>query len=140
MPDAPIGLVDSTPPDMLTGRSPSSCGGAVLDQLPALALGSAKPRFSSHIGSNQQNGTYISTHVDLAARVGDAGLLRRRRRRSRAPARGQDGVAAGEHGRLAAHGGAVHPGGRTGGRAASAAASSASTIAQAPSDDGHVSA
>src|SRR3954465_12187447 len=60
MPEAPMGLVDRTPPDMLTGRSPSSSvTPASVSFQPSPS--SAKPGFSSHIGSYQENGTYIST-------------------------------------------------------------------------------
>ncbi len=60
MPEAPMGLVESTPPDMLTGRSPSSAvTPASVSFQPSPS--SAKPRFSSHMGSYQENGTYIST-------------------------------------------------------------------------------
>ena len=56
MPEAPIGLVDSTPPDGFHGRSPS------IDVTPSWVScqpvpSSAKPRFSSHIGSYHENGT-----------------------------------------------------------------------------------
>ncbi|CAM5617573.1 hypothetical protein SMICM304S_11482 [Streptomyces microflavus] len=60
MPDAPMGLVDSTPPEGLTGRSPSSSvTPASVSFQPSPSP--AKPRFSSHIGSYQEKGTYIST-------------------------------------------------------------------------------
>ena len=56
IPEAPIGFEDSTPPDMLTGSWP------FIDVLPSWTIfqpvpSSAKPRFSIHIGSNQENGT-----------------------------------------------------------------------------------
>src|SRR5688572_3416423 len=60
MPDAPIGLDESTPPDMLIGRSPSSAV-APSSTMRQPSPDSANPRFSSHIGSNHENGTYIST-------------------------------------------------------------------------------
>ena len=56
MPDAPIGLDDSTPPDGLTGsRPPIAVSPASVSFQPSPS--GAKPRFSSHIGSNQENGT-----------------------------------------------------------------------------------
>ena len=60
MPEAPIGFVQSTPPDGFTGRwAPNFCSprSTILQPWPT----SQKPRFSSHIGSNHANGTYIST-------------------------------------------------------------------------------
>jgi len=56
IPEAPIGLDESTPPDMLMGRSPVSSvvpSWTIFQPVPS----SAKPRFSSHIGSNQLKGT-----------------------------------------------------------------------------------
>jgi len=56
MPDAPIGLEDSTPPLALTGSWPSmAVSPASVSRHPVPS--SANPRFSSHIGSNQENGT-----------------------------------------------------------------------------------
>ena len=56
MPDAPIGLDDSTPPDGLTGnRPPIAVSPASVSFQPSPS--GAKPRFSNHIGSNQENGT-----------------------------------------------------------------------------------
>ena len=60
MPLAPIGFDESTPPDMFTGRSPSSWVTPSSTYFHPSPLG-AKWRFSSHIGSNHENGTYIST-------------------------------------------------------------------------------
>ncbi len=55
-----MGLDDRTPPDMFTGRSPSSS--VTPDSVSFQPSPSAaKPRFSSHMGSYQENGTYIST-------------------------------------------------------------------------------
>src|SRR5690606_31421125 len=56
MPEAPIGLDDSTPPELLTGISPSI---AVAPDSVSFqpSPDSAKPRDSSHIGSNHENGT-----------------------------------------------------------------------------------
>lgn len=55
-----MGLVESTPPEGFTGRSPSSS--VAPDSVSFQPSPSAaKPRFSSHIGSYQENGTYIST-------------------------------------------------------------------------------
>jgi hypothetical protein len=55
-PDAPIGLEESTPPDGFTGSLPPiSVSPASVSRHPSPAA--AKPRFSSHIGSYQENGT-----------------------------------------------------------------------------------
>ena len=56
MPDAPIGFDESTPPDMLTGKSPPSSVAPDVGHLPALALGQIRWP-SSHIGSYHENGT-----------------------------------------------------------------------------------
>ena len=56
MPDAPIGSDDSTPPEQLTGMSPS-IEVAPLSVSFQPAPTSANPRFSIHIGSYQLNGT-----------------------------------------------------------------------------------
>ena len=56
MPDAPIGFDDSTPPEQLTGRSPS-IEVAPLSVIFQPSPISANPRFSIHIGSYQLNGT-----------------------------------------------------------------------------------
>ena len=56
MPEAPIGLDDSTPPEQLTGSTPSRAvppDSVSFQPSPS----AAKPRFSSHIGSNHENGT-----------------------------------------------------------------------------------
>ncbi len=56
MPDAPMGFDDSTPPDALNGmRPPIAVSPASVSFQPWPS--GAKPRFSSHIGSNQENGT-----------------------------------------------------------------------------------
>src|ERR1700679_962617 len=58
-PDAPIGFDDSPPPDMLSGfRPPISVSPASVSFQPSPSA--ANPRFSSHIGSNPENGTYTS--------------------------------------------------------------------------------
>ena len=55
-PDAPIGLELSTPPDGLTGsRPPMAVSPASVSRQPW--PGAAKPRFSSYMGSYQENGT-----------------------------------------------------------------------------------
>ena len=51
--------------DMFTGRSPSSWVTPSSTIFQPSPLG-ANPRFSSHIGSNQENGTYISTQSTSA--------------------------------------------------------------------------
>src|SRR2546426_3000074 len=59
MPDAQIGFDDSTPPDGFQGMSPA--GAVAPDSVSFHPSPSAqKPRFSSHIGSYQENGTYTS--------------------------------------------------------------------------------
>ena len=51
-----MGLLDSTPPDMLTGRSPPiSVTPSSVSFQPS--PGPANPRLSSHMGSNHENGT-----------------------------------------------------------------------------------
>src|SRR4051812_33972946 len=59
MPLAPIGFDESTPPDGFHGMSPS---GAVAP--PSVSFhpspSAQNPRFSSHIGSYHENGTYTS--------------------------------------------------------------------------------
>ena len=60
IPEAPMGFVESTPPDMFTGRPPSSSVAPDSVRFQP-SPSSAKPRFSSHIGSYHQNGTRIST-------------------------------------------------------------------------------
>ena len=56
MPEAPIGLDDSTPPDALTGSFPPiAVSPASVSFQPSPSA--ANPRFSNHIGSNQENGT-----------------------------------------------------------------------------------
>src|SRR5436190_4061647 len=59
MPDAPIGFDDSTPPDGFQGMSPS---GAVAPASVSFhpSPSAQNPRFSSHIGSYHENGTYTS--------------------------------------------------------------------------------
>ncbi|CKU02370.1 Uncharacterised protein [Mycobacterium tuberculosis] len=55
-PDAPIGLADSTPPEGFTGsRPPIAVSPASVSFQPSPSR--ANPRFSNHIGSNQENGT-----------------------------------------------------------------------------------
>ena len=55
-PEAPIGFDDRTPPEGLTGSFPPiAVSPAAVSRQPS--PGAAKPRFSSHIGSNQENGT-----------------------------------------------------------------------------------
>ena len=56
MPEAPMGLEDSTPPEAFHGMSPSK---AVAPDSVSFhpSPRSQKPRFSSHIGSYQLNGT-----------------------------------------------------------------------------------
>src|SRR5436305_14820915 len=59
MPDAPIEFDESTPPDMFHGMSPS--GPVAPSSVSFQPSPSAQnPRFSSHIGSYHENGTYTS--------------------------------------------------------------------------------
>ena len=67
IPDAPIGLLDSTPPEQLTGRSPPSSAVAPDSTMRQPSPTEAKPRLSNHIGSYHENGTYIST-ASISAR------------------------------------------------------------------------
>src|SRR3954447_6822715 len=59
MPDAPIGFDESTPPEGFHGMSPS---GAVAPASVSFhpSPSAQKPRFSNHIGSYHENGTYTS--------------------------------------------------------------------------------
>ena len=57
MPEAPIGLEDSTPPEQFHGMSPPSMEVAPASVSFQPSPSSQKPRFSSHIGSYQLNGT-----------------------------------------------------------------------------------
>ena len=56
MPDAPIGFGRQDATGRIDRNPSADRGLAGLGELPALPSG-AKPRFSSHIGSNQENGT-----------------------------------------------------------------------------------
>ena len=56
IPEAPMGLDDSTPPDGFQGMSPSICVAPSSTRVQPLPS-SAKPRFSSHMGSYHENGT-----------------------------------------------------------------------------------
>ena len=132
-----MGFDDSTPPDMFTGRSPSSWVTPSSTYFQPSPLGRSA-RFSSHIGSNQENGTYISTQSTSRARVGDAGLLvdvggALAAARAGAPCRGSADIVGSE--RIAVP--LIHA---TGPGRASATSSLASTMAQAPSELGQVSA
>ncbi len=59
MPDAPIGLLESTPPDGFTGNEPVSSV-APLSVIFQPSPRSARSWPSSHIGSYHENGTYSS--------------------------------------------------------------------------------
>ena len=107
IPEAPIGFVDSTPPLMLTGRSPSSCGGAVLGHPPALPGVGEEQVLHPHRLEPGERHVDLGA-VDLAAWVGDAGLPVDVLGAQRA-AEGQHRVAVGGHRRLRAHGRAVEP-------------------------------
>jgi hypothetical protein len=135
MPEAPIGFDERTPPLMFTGRSPSiSVTPSSTSRQPS--PGSAKPRFSSHIGSNQENGTYISTQsmscrglVTPACRYASAAASR--------PARGSTGSRSADMvGSLRMAVPWTHATGRLG----RTVRSLPRTRAQAPSDEGQVSA
>ena len=136
MPDAPIGFDESTPPDGFHGMSPS---GAVAPASVSFqpSPSAQNPRFSSHIGSYHENGTYTSAQSKSLRGIGDAGLRVHVLRAVLAGLRVHL-IAAGEHRRLAAHRHAVDPRDRAR-RDASATFSLPITIAIAPSDDGHTS-
>ena len=136
MPDAPIGFDDSTPPDGFHGMSPS---GAVAPASVSFqpSPSAQNPRFSSHIGSYHENGTYTSAQSKSLRGIGDAGLRVHVLRAVLAGLRVHL-VAPGEHRRLAAHRHAVDPRDRTL-ATASATFSLPSTIAIAPSELGHTS-
>ena len=58
MPEAPMGLDDSTPPEQFQGMSPPSIMEVAPSSVSFQPSPSAqKPRFSSHMGSYQLNGT-----------------------------------------------------------------------------------
>src|SRR3954463_6068264 len=135
MPEAPIGLVDSTPPDMLTGRSPSSSvTPASVSFQPSPS--SAKPRFSSHMGSYQENGTYISP-ASMSRRGSAIPACRYTSAAQSLPACGDTAsLPAKSVGPLRG----APPRTQAGGPGARAApARSVSTMAQAPSEEGQVS-
>src|SRR3984957_8745375 len=60
MPEAPMGFDDSTPPEQFHGMSPPSRAVAPESVSFHPSPSSAKPRFSSHIGSYHEKGTYTS--------------------------------------------------------------------------------
>ncbi len=57
MPEAPMGFDDSTPPEQFQGMSPPSRAVAPASVSFQPSPWSAKPRFSSHMGSYQLKGT-----------------------------------------------------------------------------------
>src|SRR5258706_12188803 len=59
MPDEPIGFELSTPPDGFHGMSPVGAVAPASVSFPPSPSGQ-NPRFSSHIGSYHENGTYTS--------------------------------------------------------------------------------
>src|SRR4029079_9791243 len=69
MPEAPIGLDDSTPPEALNGIRPVIAVSPASVSFQPSPSG-AKPRLSNHIGSYHENGTYTS-----AASISSIGLL-----------------------------------------------------------------
>src|ERR1700752_3049335 len=69
IPDAPIGLDDSTPPEALNGIRPVIAVSPASVSFQPSPSG-AKPRLSNHIGSYHENGTYTS-----AASISSIGLL-----------------------------------------------------------------
>src|SRR5437763_13845385 len=135
VPDAPIGFDDSTPPLMFTGRSPS------MRVTPSSTMrhpspGPAKRRFSNHMGSNHENGTYISTQsIWLRGSVMPA--WRYTSLAHWMPPRGNTGSRPAD---IVGSDRIAVPCTHAGGRLPDNASSAASTIAHAPSDDGHVSA
>ena len=136
MPEAPMGFDDSTPPDMFTGRSPSSSVAPSSVSFQPSPLGRSRGSRATSARTSE-NGTYISTQSISAQRVGDAGLRVDVGRRSRAALR-RHRVAPGERARLGAHGVGRDPRRRLR-RRPSPTSSLPSTMAQAPSDDGQVS-
>jgi hypothetical protein len=134
-PDAPIGLEESTPPDGLTGSRPPMA--VVPDSVSCHPVpGSANPRFSSHIGSNHEKGTYISaTSTSLNGSVMPA--ARHSAAAASTPARGFTGsFPANIVGSVRIAVARIHA---TGPGARAAASASPMTTAQAPSEDGQVS-
>src|SRR5215469_16808400 len=134
-PDAPMGFEHSTPPEGLTGISPPiSVSPASVSWQPR--PGGAKPRFSSHIGSNQENGTYISaTSISSIGREMPA--FAHSAAAPSAPARGLTwSLPENIVGSVRIDVALIQA---TGPDEASAAAGSPITTAHAPSDDGHVS-
>ncbi len=110
IPLAPMGLVDSTPPLMFTGRRPVISVSPLSVIFQPSPLG-AKPRFSSHIGSNQLNGTYISTQsISSTGEVIPA--LRHRSAAQASPAPGLTVSRPANVVGSTAHRGGVHPGHR----------------------------
>src|SRR5262245_2030628 len=138
MPDAPMGLELSTPPDGLNGIRPDIAVSPASVSFQPSPSG-AKPRLSNHIGSYQENGTYTS-----AASISSMGLL--------IPAAFHSAAAASRlacgftwsrpayaNGSVRSDVAWIHATGWPSATRASAAASSPITIAAAPSDEGHVS-
>ena len=138
MPEAPIGFDDSTPPEQFQGMSPPSRDVAPASVSFHPSPSGANPRFSNHMGSYQLKGTYTSaTSISRRGSVMPAWRVDVGRA---VPARlGVHLVAPGEHGGLRAHGHAVDPGRRQRPTRRRPRRSEASTIAAAPSEDGHVS-
>src|ERR1700730_13399513 len=138
MPDAPVVFNDNPPPDGLKGmRPPIAVSPASVSFQPSPS--GAKPRFSSHIGSNHQNGAWTS-----ATAISSIGLVIPAAFHSAAaasrPACGltwsRPEYASGSVRSAVAW---IHATGWPSATRASAAASSPITSAHAPSEEGHVS-
>src|SRR3954453_13830001 len=135
MPDAPIGFEDNTPPLMFTGRSPSMRV-APSSTMRHPSPGPAKRRFSSHIGSNHEKGTYISTQsISLRGSVMPA--CRYTSLAHWMPPSGSTGSRSAD---IVGSDRIAVPCTHAGGREPDNESSAASTSAHAPSDEGHVSA
>src|SRR6266700_1589798 len=133
-PDAPIGLADSTPPEGFHGMSPSSA--VAPDSVSFQPAPSAQnPRFSSHMGSYQLNGTYTS--AASSSRRGS--LIPACRYTSAAQSLPACGFTVSRPAKKIGSLRIAVPCTQAGGCGAAAALSLASTIAHAPSEDGQAS-
>ena len=139
MPEAPMGFDDSTPPEQFQGMSPPSRAVAPASVSFHPSPSAAKPEVLEPHRLEPREGHVDLGHVDLPPGLGDARLAVDVGRAVHARL-GVHLVAPGEHGGLRAHGHPVDPRRRAGATPRlSATRSLASTMAAAPSDDGHVS-
>src|SRR5579864_1124694 len=138
MPDAPIGLDDSTPPEAFQGMSPPSSEVAPSSVSFHPSPSGAKPRLSIHIGSYHENGTYTSaTWISRRGSVMPAW-----RYTSAAQSVDALGLTWSRPANMVGSERMAMPCTHAGGCDAddeSATRSDASTMAAAPSEDGHVS-